>query len=44
MIGGKAERKILSKWNEDVVDLNVDPKASIDVIEQSLAKAESAPR
>ncbi len=44
VIGGKAERKILSKWNEDVVDLNVDPKASIDVIEQSLAKAESAPR
>ena len=43
-IGGKTERKILSKWNEDVVELNVDPKASIDVIEQSLAKAESAPR
>ncbi len=43
-VGGKTERKILSKWNEDVVELNVDPKASIDVIEQSLAKAESAPR
>lgn len=44
IISGKTERKILSKWNEDVVELNVDPKASIEVIEQSLLKAESSPR
>jgi predicted regulator of Ras-like GTPase activity (Roadblock/LC7/MglB family) len=44
IIGGKTERKMVSKWNEDVVELNIDTKASVDVIEQSLLKAESAPR
>ncbi|KAB2881572.1 DUF4388 domain-containing protein [bacterium] len=44
ILSGKTERKVLSKWNEDVVELNVDPKASVEVIEQSLLKAESAPR
>jgi hypothetical protein len=37
-ISGKADKKILSKWKDDVVELNIDLKASPDGIEQALEK------
>ena len=38
VISGKADRKVLSKWRDDVVELNVDAKASIELIEQAFDK------
>ncbi|MCB0832501.1 MAG: DUF4388 domain-containing protein [Bacteroidetes bacterium] len=39
LLGGKTERKVLSRWHDDVIDLNVDQKVSMDLIEQALNKA-----
>lgn len=36
---GKADKKILTRWKEDVVELNIDLKASPDAIEQALEKS-----
>ncbi len=37
-ISGKADRKILTKWKDDVVELNIDLKANPDGVEQALEK------
>ena len=36
---GKNDRKILSKWGDDIITLNVDGKASSDLIDQAIEKA-----
>ncbi len=38
VVSGKTDRKFLSKWKDDVVELNIDSKASVDVIEQAFDK------
>jgi hypothetical protein len=41
LASGKSDKKLLSKYHDDVVDVNVDLKASTDVIEQTLEKMKS---
>jgi predicted regulator of Ras-like GTPase activity (Roadblock/LC7/MglB family) len=41
LTSGKSDKKLLSKYHDDVVDVNVDLKASTDVIEQTLEKMKS---